>query len=117
AHRRELGEGGGLGGVAEIDDHRFKGRALLIERDEHLPAIGRERVEIEFHHRASHTFSGSSVWAKKAPRRSKRRSHCWRRSLSQRSAAVMALGSMRQVRTRPTFSLRTRPLSSKTARC
>ena len=40
-----------------------------------------------------------------------------RRSLIHCSAVRSAAGSMRQVRTRPTFSERTRPLASSTWRC
>ena len=54
------------------------------------------------------------VSARKSPSRSRRRSQLARRSLIQRSAVRSAVGSMRQVRTRPTFSDRTRPLASST---
>src|ERR1700722_11202208 len=60
-------------------------------------------------------FPSSS--ASRSPRRSRRRSHCERRLAIQRSTIESPAGSMRQVRTRPTFCGRTRPLSSSICRC
>src|SRR6266540_3013223 len=49
-------------------------------------------------------FGSSLPSARYSPRRSKRRSQLERRALIHRSAGRSAAGSMRQVRTRPTFS-------------
>src|SRR5919204_926907 len=63
-------------------------------------------------------FCGSSALsARYSPRRSRRVSQLARRALIHRSTGRSATGSMRQVRTRPTFSERTRPLPSSTCRC
>src|SRR6266508_3056240 len=59
----------------------------------------------------------SGCLARYSPSRSSRRSQFARRSVIQCSAVRSAVGSMWQVRTRPTFSDRTRPLVSSTCRC
>lgn len=52
-----------------------------------------------------------------AASRSRRPSHILRRSVTQRSIAWIAGGWMKQVRTRPFFSLRIRPALSRMPRC
>src|SRR5437899_563718 len=59
----------------------------------------------------------SAVSARISPSRSGLRSQASRLSLIQRSAALSAFGSIRQVRTRPSLSVLTRPLASRTLRC
>jgi hypothetical protein len=59
-------------------------------------------------------FGPSLPSARYSPRRSKRRSQLERRALIHRSAGRSAAGSMRHVRTRPTFSELTRPLTCST---
>src|SRR5262249_42224962 len=55
--------------------------------------------------------------ASMSPRRSSRRSHSERRSAIQSAAILSPIGSMWQVRTRPTLRVRTIPLRSSTWRC
>src|SRR5215204_3327759 len=62
-------------------------------------------------------FGSSLPSARYSPRLSRRRSQLERRALIHRSTGRSAAGSIRQVRTRPTFSERTRPLTCSTCRC
>src|SRR5258708_20144392 len=64
-------------------------------------------------------WSGSpaSCSARSSPSRSRRRSHSVMRSLIHWSASLSPSGSMLHVRTRPTFSVRITPLSSRIWRC
>src|SRR5665213_2951856 len=62
-------------------------------------------------------FVESSVATRYWPRRSRRRCQRTRRSLIHCSARLSAFSSMRHVRTRPCFFVRTRPLASRTCRC
>src|SRR5215208_4134132 len=60
------------------------------------------------------------VWSSSAsmsPKRSSRRSHSDWRSAIHSAATLSPVGSIRQVRTRPTFCVRTTPLRSSTWRC
>jgi len=58
-----------------------------------------------------------SVFSNTFPSRSNRFSHSDRRSLIHRSATDSPFASIRQVRTLPTFSVRTSPLASKICKC
>src|SRR5215212_6473653 len=62
-------------------------------------------------------FGSSLPSARYSPRRSRRRSKLDRRAPIHRSTGRSAAGSIRQVRTRPTFSELTRPLTCSTCRC
>ena len=65
----------------------------------------------------SYSSGGTAVSARNSSSRSNRRSHVVRRSRIHCSITENPFGSIRQVRTRPTFSVCTSPLSSRICRC
>jgi DNA-binding transcriptional ArsR family regulator len=101
-------------------------RLMMVERLSRRPASVSELAKplsmslpavfqhLQVCHRFLRGFGSSSCCARKTPRRSRRRSQLARRAATQSSTVRSALGSIRQVRTRPTFSERTRPLASST---
>ena len=57
ADRPQLQERRARARVAKVDDDRLERRLVLVERDQHLPAEGRQGMEVQ---RERHRFSLSS---------------------------------------------------------
>src|SRR5256885_6068360 len=87
------------------------GRRLVLALDDKRGVLHRSSA-----HRLP-PFGSSLPSARYSPRLSRRRSQLDRRAPIHRSTGRSAAGSIRQVRTRPTFPERTRPLTCITCRC
>src|SRR5215813_5809701 len=92
-----------------LGTQRFQGRFSLFLHVAHCDMNDCSPDQFTFH------FSSDS--ASRSPSRANRRSQVDRRSLIHCSTTESPSGSMRQVRTLPTFLVCTSPLSSSTCKC
>src|SRR5215211_3828475 len=111
-----LGVGPALGHAEPAPLELWVGeRAERLRRGLAEPALDREVVLADAHRRSP--WSVGKVSSRTSERRSKCRSQIARWSAIHCSSVRIGRGSSRQVRTRPTFSERTRPLRCSTSRC